>query len=62
MIVGQIDSIKTTKDMCVRLVIDIDKDKCPADVITWQNEMVEISHLPDPIDYNNEEINHGNMG
>lgn len=42
MIVGQVDSIKTTKDMCIRLVIDIDKDQCPADVITWDKEMVEI--------------------
>jgi hypothetical protein len=52
MIVGQVDSIKTTKDMCIRLVIDIDKDKCPAEIITWANEMVEIAHLPDPKDYN----------
>ena len=50
MIVGQIDSIKTTKDMCVRLVIDIDKDKCPPEIITWQDQMVEIKHIPD--DYN----------
>ena len=39
-IIGQVVKIQTTADMCVRIVIDADKDTVPADVFTALNEMV----------------------
>jgi hypothetical protein len=38
-IIGQIVKIQTTADMCVRIVIDADKDAVPADVFTALNHM-----------------------
>ena len=38
-IIGQIVKIQTTADMCVRIVIDADKDAVPADVFTAVNHM-----------------------
>ena len=35
---GQVVKIQTTADMCVRIVIDVDKDQAPANVITTLNE------------------------
>ena len=37
-IIGQVVKIQTTADMCVRIVIDADKDAVPADVFTALNE------------------------
>ena len=37
-IIGQIVKIQTTADMCVRIVIDADKDQVPANVFTALNE------------------------
>jgi hypothetical protein len=33
-IIGQVVKIQTTADMCVRIVIDADKDAVPADACT----------------------------
>lgn len=44
-VIGQIDSIKTTKDMCIRLTIDVDKDQAPPEIITWQNCGVVIKRV-----------------
>jgi len=41
-IIGIVTKISTTADMCVRIQIDIDKDKCPSDIITALNDEVFI--------------------
>ena len=41
-IIGQVVKIQTTKDMCVRITIDADKDAVPADIFQAMNETVKV--------------------
>jgi hypothetical protein len=40
---GQVTKISTTADGCVRLTIDIPRESCPENIISWKDQSVVLA-------------------